>query len=136
MKTNEGKQGKKTVLLVDDDVDYLAQQEPRLQSAGFTVLRAESRKEAEEILEKTRPDAVVTEIMLEDPDAGFTLAYHVKKKDATIPVILATAVESEAGISFDTATEEERTWVKADGYLTKPLRFEQLQRELDRVLEA
>jgi hypothetical protein len=48
---------------------------------------------------------------------------------------LVTAVTSETGLEFDAATEEERSWVKADAMLAKPLRFEQLLAELRQLLK-
>jgi CheY-like chemotaxis protein len=74
--------------------------------------------------------------MMEHMDGGFALCYHIKKKNGRIPVILISAVTSETGLEFDAATDEERSWVKADVMLTKPVRFEQLKREIDRLLEA
>ena len=51
-----------------------------------------------------------------------------------LPVILATGMVSETGIEFDAATAEERSWIKADTVLNKPLRYEQLKKEIDRLL--
>jgi hypothetical protein len=48
---------------------------------------------------------------------------------------MATAVASEAGLGFDTATPEERSWVKADALLNKPIRPEQLRKEMLRLLK-
>jgi len=72
---------------------------------------------------------------MEHSDAGFALAYHIKKKDESIPVILVTAVASETGLEFDVATNEERSWVKADAFLAKPIRFEQLLAEIKKYLK-
>lgn len=125
----------KTVLVVDDDVDFLAQEKLHLERAGYRVITAGSRKEAEELLEKERPDLALVDLMMEEVDGGFTLCYHIKRKDPTIPVIMVTAVASETGMGFDAATSEERQWVKADAMLAKPVRFEQLKREVDRLLK-
>ncbi len=38
-------------------------------------------------------------------------------------------------MDFDAATDEERSWIKADAMLAKPIRFEQLKREIDRLLK-
>jgi DNA-binding response OmpR family regulator len=125
----------KTVLLVDDDIDFLTQHKLLLEKAGFTVLSAQGQKQAEEILQTARCDLAIVDLMMEHTDGGFALCYHIKKKDPTVPVILVTGVTHEAGMDFDTTTEEERSWVKADAMLTKPFRFEQLQREIARVME-
>jgi CheY-like chemotaxis protein len=126
----------KKVLVVDDDLDFLTQVQVNLKAAGFEVTTAESQKQAEEYLEHHLPDVAVVDLMMEYPDAGFALSYHIKKKDPTIPVILVTAVASETGLEFDAATDEERSWVKADAFLAKPVRIEQLLREINRLLEG
>lgn len=125
---------RKTVLLVDDDADFLLQQKVMLEQAGFDVMQAEGEAAAEELLKQRRPDLAVLDVMMEKMDAGFVLSHRIKKVDPSIPVILITSVCSETGIDFDTATPEERSWIKADALLTKPVRFEQLTREINRLL--
>ena len=124
---------KRTVLLVDDDDDFLFQHRLHLETAGFNVLVAHGQKEAEAILARQRPDLAVIDVMMENPDAGFTLCHRIRKQDASIPVILVTSVNSETGLDFTLSTDEQRSWIKADALLSKPIRFEQLQREIDRV---
>ena len=125
---------KKTVLVVDDDPDFLFQQQTQLEAAGFNVTAAASAKEAMQVLAKVNPDIALVDLMMEEADAGFQLCYRLKKRDKAVPVIMITSVASETGIEFDAATDEERAWVKADVLLVKPVRFEQLQREIDRLL--
>lgn len=125
---------KKTVLVVDDDPDFLFQQQTQLEAAGFNVVAASSGKEALHMLSKVKPDIALVDLMMEETDAGFQLCYRLKKRDKATPVIMITSVASETGIEFDAATDEERAWVKADVLLVKPVRFEQLKREIDRLL--
>lgn len=126
----------RTVLLVDDDCDFLFQQKTQLEAAGFSVLEAANPREATEIVARQRPDLAVIDLMMENADDGFTLCYHIKKHDATIPIIMVTSVNSETGMDFDAATDEERSWIKVDAFLSKPIRFEQLKQEIDRLLNA
>jgi DNA-binding response OmpR family regulator len=126
----------KTILVVDDDFDFANQQKIHLEKAGFNVITADSQRGAEEILAKMRPDLAIVDLMMEYKDSGFALCYHIKKKDPSIPVILVTAVTNETGLEFDAATEEERSWVKADAMLAKPLRFEQLLWEIGQLLKG
>ncbi len=125
----------KTVLLVDDDSDFLFQNKVQLEAAGFRVVTAAGAGAAEKILADHKPDLAVVDLMMENPDAGFTLCYHIRKKLPGTPVIVVTSVNSETGLDFDVATEAERSWIKADALLPKPIRFEQLQREIDRLLK-
>lgn len=124
----------RTVLLVDDDIDFLEQHRLLLESAGLKVVSAESQAQAEELLENLQPDIAICDLMMEHTDGGFALCYHIKKRYPTTPVILVSAVASETGMEFDASTDEERSWIKADAFLTKPVRFEQLQGEIDRLL--
>jgi CheY-like chemotaxis protein len=126
----------KTVLLVDDDPDFLYQQKLQLEAAGLSVITAENEKEAESVLASMRPDIAVVDLMMENVDGGFTLCYHLKKRDSSIPVILVTSVNNETGLNFNAADPEQKSWIKADAFLSKPIRFEQLKKEVDRLLGA
>ncbi|MBE0652796.1 MAG: response regulator, partial [Bacteroidales bacterium] len=84
----------KIILLVDDDFDYLFQQKIYLESWGYKVLTADSRTKAEELLEKTKPDLAILDLMMEEDDSGFILSYKLKKKYPDVPVIISTAVSS------------------------------------------
>jgi CheY-like chemotaxis protein len=127
---------KKTILMVDDDVDFVFQLKAQLEAAGFTTLVAHTAKQALDHLSAVRPDLAVLDLMMEKPDVGFTLCYRIKKQDPTIPVIMVTSVTSETKLEFDASTREERSWIKADVLLPKPIRFEQLQREIARLLKG
>lgn len=125
-----------TVLVVDDDEDFLFQMEVQLKNAGFKVVTAPGQKAAEELIGNLKPDLVILDLMMEHQDAGFVLAHRFKKADPGVPVILVTAVTSETGLDFEDAAAGERTWIDADAWLAKPVRFEQLQREIERLLPA
>ena len=124
----------KTVLIVDDDEDFLLQQEIYLKKAGYRVRTAAGRKEAELLVEKDKIDCAVIDLMMEEVDGGFVLAHHLKSVNPALPVIMVTAVTSETGLNFGTMGEGEKKWVKADVVLAKPIRYEQLIREVERLL--
>jgi len=126
--------GKPLVLLVDDDEDFLFQQRLLLEQAGFEVEALQGQSQAELFLARRRPDVAVVDVMMEHPDAGFVLCHHIRKKDPTIPVILVTSVNSETNLDFDLASQEDRDWIRADALLAKPIRFEQLHREIEHLL--
>lgn len=126
---------KKRVLVVDDDPDFLFQQKLQFENAGFDVIAAESATQARTILGEEKFDLAVIDLMMEETDAGFALSREIKQKNASIPVIMVTAVASETGLEFDAATSEERSWIKADAILEKPVRFEQLMREINRLMK-
>ena len=124
-----------TILIADDDEDFRWQQKVQLEAAGYEVIEAENEHAARELLKDTKPDLAMIDLMMDEMDAGFTLSYYIKKLDPSIPVILITGVTSETGMEFDASTPEERSWIKTDVVLTKPVRFEQLNKEIIRLIK-
>ena len=125
---------KTTILIVDDDPDYLAQMELQVNSMGYEVIPAESEKEGREVLSRIRPDLAIFDLMMENPDSGFILSHLAKQRYPDMPVILATAVTSETGLVFGLQSEGDREWIKADAYLEKGIRRDQLQTEISKLL--
>lgn len=126
---------KTSVLLVDDDIDYLEQLKLQITQYGYEVTTAESRKEAEELLQQFKPNIIITDLMMESQDSGFVLAYQAKRLYPDVPVIIATNVTSESGLKFNLDTTEEKSWIKADLYLEKGIRGDQLHREISKLLK-
>jgi CheY-like chemotaxis protein len=124
-----------TVLLVDDDQDFRMQQKIMLQNHDYKVLEAEGSGSAMAIVEENKPDIAIVDLMMEEEDAGFTLCHSLKKKFPEMPIIMVTAVAAETGLAFNVKTREEHRWIKADSLLEKPVRAEQLQREIKRLLQ-
>ena len=124
-----------TILIADDDPDYLFQTVTNLEKAGYRTVAVESQAEAESYLAKHRPDLAIFDLMMESDDSGFVLCYKLKKKYPDVPVILATAVARETGLSFSLDSEYERHWIRADRYLEKGIRAEQLDMEVSKLLK-
>ena len=125
---------KKTILIVDDDIDLLTQNEIKLKNAGFNVIACTGQDEAEMVFKKTRPDMVITDLMMEALDGGFALSQYIKKKDPTIPVIVVTGVLNETGMKFSNSNEIGIPKVKADAVLSKPMKFEDLLEEINKYI--
>jgi DNA-binding NtrC family response regulator len=125
--------GNLTILIVDDDMDYLFQTKLKLEQMGFKTITADSQREAELILEKTKPDLAILDLMMENEDSGFILSYKIKKKYPDVPVIISTAVAAETGITFDIQDENNRKWIKADLFLDKGIRTDVLKGEIEKL---
>ncbi len=124
----------RTVLLVDDDEDFLLQTSARLRADGFRVVEAAGQAAAEEVIGREAFDLAVVDLMMENVDSGFVVCHHIKRRRPGTPVLLCTGVAAEAGMEFDARTDEERAWVKADAMLPKPIRYDQLRVEIERLL--
>ncbi|MCU0981299.1 MAG: response regulator [Pirellulaceae bacterium] len=125
---------KPLVLLVDDDSDFLWQQRVQLEAAGFDVVTAVGESEAKQKLAERHPDLAVIDVMMDNPDTGFTLCYYIRKMAPDVPLILVTSIVSDTGLDFALASDNDRAWIRADAFLAKPIRFEQLRSEIDRLL--
>lgn len=124
-----------TILVADDDPDYLFQTVFSLEKAGYKTVAVESQAEAESVISKFRPDLAIFDLMMESDDSGFILCYKLKKKYPEVPVILATAVSRETGMSFSLDSEKDKSWIRADRYLEKGIRAEQLDQEVMKLLK-
>lgn len=125
----------KLVLIVDDDADYLYQMEVMVKNLGFRVKTADSQVEGESMLDTLKPDLAIFDLMMENEDSGFILAYKAKRKYPDMPIIIATAATAETGFTFDLYNETDKAWIKADLYLEKGIRSDQLHREINKLLK-
>ena len=125
---------KKTILLADDDPDQITILTHHLEKWGYEVVSVESREEAERYLESACPDLAILDLMMEEEDSGFILSYRIKKCRPEVPVIISTAVAAERGISFDINAPGGKTWIRADHYLEKGFRMEQLKMLVEKFL--
>ncbi len=126
---------KKKIMIVEDDVDYLEQLKIMVESFGFETITATSQADAEKILEQEKPDLAILDVMMEREDSGFILAYKIKKKYKDVPVMILTALSNETRYQFEPEDEIEKKWIKADRYLEKGVRCEQLKREINKLLK-
>jgi len=124
-----------TILVADDDPDYLFQTITNLGRAGYKTVAVESQAEAEAVINKFKPNLAIFDLMMESDDSGFILCYKLKRKYPDVPVILATAVAHETGISFSLDSEAEKSWIRADRYLEKGIRAEELDQEIMKLLK-
>ncbi len=107
------------ILLVDKDFKTLHKNKAILEKAGYEVITSDSQKESEQIILKNKPDIAILELVLENMDSGFILAYKIKKIYWDTPVIIYTSAIEKTGHSFNLHTEADKKWIKADYYLEK-----------------
>ena len=117
-----------------DDPDFLDQMTQLVSALGFKVVTANGQADAEKLMTEVTPDLAVLDLLMATMDAGFVLSYQLKKRWPTLPIMIVTAGTAETGFEFDVKTREERSWIKADAYLRKPVRAEQLRQTIDRLM--
>lgn len=128
---------KKKILLVDDDLDLLEQNKILIESKGYEVITANSSKEGWDVFRKTKPDAAVVDLIMEEYDSGFILCYRIKKDEhgKNIPVFILTSATYETGFKFGASTSEEKEWIKADAIVNKPVVIDEFVQRLESFFE-
>lgn len=110
------------VIIIDDEVELRHILTRYLRDSRYQPLAARNLREARELMQRVRPQAVVLDIMLKGEDSWRWLS-ELKGSQATanIPVIVVTTVEDE----------RKARALGADAYCVKPITAEQLLSELD-----
>jgi CheY-like chemotaxis protein len=132
----------KTILLVDDDADFLAVNKMVLERAGFEVYLARNSAEAMEIAMRVVPDAAVLDIMMDQPDEGFSLARKLRQEERThtIRLVLLSSVNEvnrQKGLAFRFSDQDrDEQWLPVDKILDKPVRPKKLISVLEQLVES
>jgi CheY-like chemotaxis protein len=127
----------KKVLIVDDDVDFALIQKEILEKDGFVVQMIHSSDEALKTLEDGEPpDLIISDLMMEKDDSGFTLCHKLKRapKTSKVPILMLTGVGQVRSIGFDLKSSASREWIKADDFAEKPVRPEVLLAKVRHLL--
>jgi CheY-like chemotaxis protein len=87
------------VLIVDDDAPIRGLLGLRLQMEGYATLAAADGLEALNVLSRTVPDAIVTDLQMPRV-SGFALCRHVRAEARTssIPIVLFTGSDHDPGV--------------------------------------
>ena len=117
---------KGSILLVDDDLHVLKSTASWLKEIGFTVTEVAKLSTAQDAINRSRFDVVVSDIRLEDGE-GFELLAESQKLDYALPVILFTGYGT-----LDTAVEAIRQG--AFDFLSKPLMDDELLSAIERAV--
>jgi len=123
---------KKKILLVDDDLDFLEMHSAVLENRGYHVITARSSQECLDKLDRTRPDVVVLDVMMERFDSGFSASRKIKEKHPHTPVILLTSIGDQTGLEFS-SNDEILKETGADLLLDKPVSPKVFVEEIEKL---
>lgn len=117
-----------TILVVDDEKNYLVVLDALLSEEGYEVTTADSGVKALEILKESDLDLVLTDLKMPLMD-GIELLENIKKINPDLPVIMMTAYGT-----IDTAIEAMKKG--AYDYVTKPFQNEELKLNIRKAIGA
>lgn len=90
------------ILVVDDDQDFIEITRSILENSGYAVTGVQSAGEAYRKAKEDNFDLIIADLMMEQPDSGFTLCHQLKSDSElnSIPVLMLTSVQRKTGIRF------------------------------------
>ncbi|UQA60024.1 response regulator [Polyangium aurulentum] len=125
-------EGKRTVLVVDDENEIRNILRIVFEQRGYRVLEAERGQVALRLVKEDPPDVIVLDAMLPGDLHGFDIAKQLKgsQRYGHIPIVMVSAVYK--GWRF---AEDLKSSYKVDAYLEKPFRVPDVIEAVERALE-
>ncbi len=123
-----------TVLIIDDNPDYLFTMKTFLDRNGFRVLTADDGRKGLDLVQQEHPDLILLDVMMEALYSGFEVCRRVRNNPSSkdIPIIGISAMKDELGIQFDSSRDSE--YFSPDAFFDKPVDKTALLKSISELL--
>lgn len=119
------------ILVVDDDPDITFAVSLYLKKEKHEVQAAASRAEGMKALESFKPDLMILDVMMEQPDDGIAMAQDLRRAGSTVPIIMLTSVGQVTGMKYG----RDNDLVPVDVFFEKPVRPDDLLKAVSGLLK-
>lgn len=119
-----------TIAIIDDDPDILDASSLVLTAKGYEVITADNPVDGFKIVMEKKPDLIILDVMMDEPDDGFFLAQKLRKEKFNGPIIMYTSVSKSIGMEFG-ASEI----VPVDDFIEKPIAPDVLVDKVEKHLQ-
>lgn len=123
---------KKTILIVDDEEDWVKLLASRLARHGYQIEIAFDAVQATALAIKLVPDLILLDIML-PAGGGLGVLKNIRSANGS-PKTINTPVIIITGRSMDNQMLETAKQLRVAGYLQKPMEMDELLRQIKRAL--
>ena len=117
------------IVIIDDDPDILDASSLVLHTHGFEVITAVNPEDGYKIVLEEKPDLIILDVMMNEPDDGFFLAQKFRKNNINTPIIMYTSVSKTTGIDYGV-----NEMVPVNEYVEKPISPAQLIEKVEKLL--
>ncbi len=117
------------IAIIDDDHDILDASSLVLNSRGFKVITALNPDDGYKIVKENKPDLIILDVMMNEPDDGFYLAQKFRKEKILTPIIMYTSVSKSFGMDFGV-----NELVPVNEFVEKPISPDQLIDKVEALL--
>ena len=125
----------KTVLIVDDDAEYLNFLCIAI-GTEYPVVSVTSGEEAIRVARAKKPDVIVMDVIMPGGRDGFSTFCELRNDSRTsdIPVIILSSVNKVTGLQFETGNMKQQLGHAPAAFLEKPVPSEKLLAEIRKAL--
>lgn len=118
------------ILMVDDDQDFLDAATAILSRKGHTVITANAPEDGEKKIKEEKPDLILLDIMMVNPDDGIALARKLREQEIKTPIVMLSGVGKVTGYSYDKCDSV----MPCDDFIEKPVSPELFLNKIDKIL--
>jgi|GEM_PF-127836 len=137
-----GRRENMTVLVVDDDVDFVEVARVALESEGYRVIVAGSKEEGLAYVRSEKPDLIVLDVMMPTGTEGFHFVWELRKdrdeRLRRIPILMVTAINDRAPLRIDPDDSDDvfgpREYLPVEDFIEKPVSPVQLCSKVKKLL--
>jgi two-component system alkaline phosphatase synthesis response regulator PhoP len=125
----------KTVLIIDDDSDYVRAIQALLESSGYKVRSATNGRDGLQLAKTLEPDMILLDVMMSERTEGFFVLQEMRRVPAlskTPIVVVSSFYSDEPAFRVD----PEAGWLPANLFLAKPVEPARLLAEAARLTSA
>lgn len=124
-----------TILIIDDDVDFVNAVKAILENKNYTVITAVSRTEGMEKIRSEKPNLAILDVMITTWQDGFEMAREWKQDPELkkVPILMLTGVKNKTGIDFK-STAGDPVWLPVEVFLDKPVEPKLLLAKVEELL--
>jgi CheY-like chemotaxis protein len=117
------------IAIIDDDPDIVEATTLLLESKGHSIVTAGNVDDALQLVRDEKPDLILLDVMMVEPDDGFYLANKFRKNGITTPIILLTSVSKALGYEFGKGKT-----LPIDDFIEKPVESSVLIEKINKFL--
>ncbi len=118
------------IAVIDDDPDIVDASSLVLKSKGYDVVTATNPEDGYKIIMQKKPDLIILDVMMDEPDDGFFMAQKLRKDKIKTPILMYTSVSKAIGMDFGKSE-----MVPVDDFVEKPISPEELIAKVTNLLQ-
>jgi DNA-binding response OmpR family regulator len=124
-----------TILIIDDDPDFVAVTKVILEAKQYNVRFAYDPDEGYATMEQEMPDVIILDVMMGKGAEGFIFARKMRKDsrfDKT-PILMLTSMREQTGFDFPGERIHDK-FLPVDDYVEKGIEPEELLEKIEQLL--